>query len=114
MAYYALTEAPEAPLVFNFTNSSYAEIKPVGDIFDPDQKFLFEEINLDEWNRTYTYILRRIVYQNGTAQSEYWPKFVDWYKATHSHGNMAVWSSDNDCLRKCQYFAPCSLCNYFC
>merc|ERR1712187_635084 len=86
MAYYAFNNAPDAPLVFRFENSSYASIVPVGGVFSGN--FGFEKINDNEWDRAdANYILRRIVKQDGSP-TEYWQKLLDWYP----RATFIVWS----------------------
>lgn len=109
MAYYAFDATPEDPLVFEFKNSSYAVIAPVGGVFG-DGVFEFKKINSNEWDRPdANYILRRIVNADGSA-GPFWQKFIDWYDGIQPEGKMLVWSSDSSCLRKCQYFLPCFMC----
>jgi len=112
MFYYAFDAEPDSALVFNFTNSSYAQIVPVGGVFDGF--FGFDKINDDEWDRPdANYILRRIVAEDG-SEGPFWQKFIDWYDGIQPEGNVLVWSSDSSCLRRCQYFMPCFMCNLFC
>jgi len=112
MAYYAFDAQPDSPLVFNFKNSSHAQIVPVGGVFDGF--FGFDKISDNEWDRPdANYILRRIVAGDG-SQGPFWNKFIEWYDGIQPEGKILVWSSDNGCLRKCQYFMPCSICNRFC
>lgn len=113
MAYYAFDAAPDSALVFNFTNSSYATIEPVGGVFD-DTVFGFKKINENEWDRPdANYILRRIVSADG-SKGPFYDKFIEWYDGIEPEGKILVWSSDNGCLRKCQYFMPCFMCNLIC
>lgn len=112
MFYYAFDAQPDSPLVFNFTNSSGATIIPVGGVFDGT--FGFNKITDDEWDRPdANYVLRRIVNGDGT-EGPFWQKFIDWYDGIDPDGKVLVWSSDNGCLRRCQYFMPCFACNLIC
>jgi len=112
MAYYAFDATAESPLTFNFTNSSSASIIPVGGVFNGN--FGFHKINDNEWDRPdANYILRRIVDGDG-SEGPFWQKFVDWYDGIEPTGKVLVWSSDSDCLRRCQYFAPCFVCGAVC
>jgi len=113
MAYYAVDAKPDSPLVFNFTNKTSARIIPVGGV-NSGKTFGFQKISDNEWDRPdANYVLRRIVNADGTA-GPFWKKFKDWYKVIAPNGRMLVWRSDSDCLRKCQYFAPCFLCDAIC
>jgi hypothetical protein len=112
VAYYMWTTTPDSGHQYNFTNSSYADIVPVAGVFG-DAIFGFKNINDNEWDRVGTYVLRRIVSADGEA-TRFWPKFEKWYKETFPHGKMIVLSSNNNCLRKCQYLLPCFMCDLFC
>jgi hypothetical protein len=110
--YYTMTsEGAEHPLVFNFQNSSSAKIVPIAGVFDGE--FGFEKISKDEWDRTDTYILRRILNADGNP-TRFWDKFLTWYKGLYPSERIMVWRSDNDCLRTCQYFSPCFVCEAIC
>merc|ERR1712187_174410 len=92
MAYYAFDAEPDTPLVFNFTNSSYAKITPVGAVFSGF--FGFEKINEDEWDRPdANYTLRRVVNADGSA-GPFLQNLSDWYP----HMEFLGWSSDNGCV----------------
>jgi len=114
--YYSLTSSVDTPHDFHFENSSYADIAPVAAVFG-DNAFGFRRIGgvgTDEWDRVDTYILRRIIYGNGTAHPVFWPKFLQWYKSVWPDGQILVYSSDSDCMRRCQYFALCIFCDMIC
>merc|ERR1712232_670919 len=111
MAYYAFDSTSDAEQVFNFTNSSYADIVPIASVFSG--VFGFEKINEDEWDRVDTYVLRRIVAPNGSA-TRFWPKFETWYREAFPSGRQLVWTSPSNCLRRCQYLLPCFMCGIFC
>mmetsp|Transcript_114771 Transcript_114771/g.203309 ORF Transcript_114771/g.203309 Transcript_114771/m.203309 type:complete len:263 (+) Transcript_114771:92-880(+) len=112
IAYYSLTESPEVEHNFSFVNSTYASIIPIADVFG-STLFGFKYIDKDAWDRVDTYILHRVVAANGSA-GPYWDKFIDWYTTLYPSGRMLVYSSDNGCMRKCQYFLPCFACGMFC
>jgi len=113
IAYYMLTTTPETTHLYEFTDSSYANIVPVAGVFG-DGVFGFRKTNdSNEWDRVDTYKLHRIVSANGTA-TELWPKFEKWYLENFPDGRMIVVSSDNNCLRRCQYFLLCFMCDWFC
>jgi hypothetical protein len=113
MAYYAFDSDPLSSLDFNFTNSSYARINPVGAVFG-DGYFGFKKINKDEWDRPdANYILRRIVNADG-SEGQFWDKFIKWYDGIQPEGKVLIWSSDSGCQRKCQYFMPCFACDFIC
>lgn len=117
MAYYAFTSNPDEKQQFQFKNSTYADIIPVGDVFkvsDENAKFGFKYMNANEWDRVDTYVLRRIIYGNGTAHPQFWPKFVDWYKETWPDTDVIVRGTNNHCLRICANLAPCFLCTAIC
>lgn len=113
IAYYALTTMPDDGHDFNFANSSYANIIPVADVFGNDTIFGFKKINKDEWDRVGTYILRRVINPDGSA-GPFWHKFLKWYKDSFPSERVVVFSSDNGCKRKWQYFLPCFMCNLIC
>lgn len=111
-AYYAFDALPRTPLVFRFVNSSYANIVPISGVFSGD--FGFEQINQDEWDRADAgYVLRRIVNADG-SQGPFYTKFIEWYASLVASEELVVWSSDDGCLRRCQYYFLCGVCNYIC
>lgn len=109
--YYSMTAPPEETHDFKFKNSSYADIVPVADVISGE--FGFKKMNADEWDRVDTYVLRRVIKVDG-AKGPYWQKFRDWYQENYPSGRVIVYSSDNGCLRKCQYFFFCWFCNIVC
>lgn len=116
MAYYAFDAKPESPLTFTFTSDAKATIDPVGGVFEAGghQLFYFNKISNNEWDRPdANYVLRRIVEADGSP-GPFWENFTTWYDAIQPTGNVLVWSSDNGCVRRCQYFMPCILCNALC
>lgn len=115
MAWYEFETNSDAVHVFNFTNSSSATIDPVSATFGKDPTlFHFDKIDDDQWSRPDAhYILQRIVKADGSA-GPYWQQFLTWYKGQFGDGKMVVWSSDSDCLRRCQFFLPCFACNRIC
>jgi hypothetical protein len=108
--YYMWTTFPEETHVYNFTNNTYADIVPVAGVISG--LFGFKNINANEWDRVETYTLRRIVDGEGKP-TKFWPKFEKWYPEQFPSGSMVVVSSDNGCLRRCQYILPCFMC-FFC
>mmetsp|Transcript_100468 Transcript_100468/g.199493 ORF Transcript_100468/g.199493 Transcript_100468/m.199493 type:complete len:271 (-) Transcript_100468:273-1085(-) len=113
VAYYALTEPATPKHEFEFANNSYANIVPLADVFDDNNIFGFSYLGKNEWDRVDTYILRRVVYGNGTA-TPFWDEFLNWYTNLFPNGRIIVQVSDNQCLRRCQYFLLCSMCNLIC
>jgi len=112
--YYSMTSEPEELHAYRFTNSTHAEIVPVGDIYG-ESTFGFEDMeSKDEWDRVDSYTLHRIIDANGVAQPDFWPKFLAWYKGLYPDGKMLVYSSNSACLRRCQYFLPCFACSALC
>lgn len=115
VAYYAFTSSVDTQQVFHFFNKSYAEIVPIAkELFEG--KFIFEDGNdWDDhsWNRGTSYTLRRVIQQSGNA-TVYWQKFLDFYKDAQPDGMMIAYSSNNGCLRRCQYFLPCGACDIIC
>ena len=114
MLFYSFTSSAEATHDFFFFNKTYAEIRPVAGAVFGDNPFPMRFINDDEWDRVGSYILRRVVYGDGTPHPVFWPKFLDWYRTTYPGRNIVTRSTNNDCLRKCQYLAPCSICRPIC
>jgi len=112
MFYYAFDAHVESEAIFQFQNSSYANIVPVGGVFSGD--FGFDKINDDEWDRPdANYVLRRVVNGDGT-EGPFWQKFITWYDGQQENGKMLVWNDDSDCWRRCQYFLPCFMCGAIC
>eukprot|EP00929_Paragymnodinium_shiwhaense_P120463 TRINITY_DN92415_c0_g1_i1.p2 TRINITY_DN92415_c0_g1~~TRINITY_DN92415_c0_g1_i1.p2 ORF type:complete len:163 (-),score=14.52 TRINITY_DN92415_c0_g1_i1:419-907(-) len=112
--YYSMTSVPEEHHIYEFKNSSYADIVPVGDVYG-DSKFGFKELaDPNEWDRVDAYTLRRIILPNGTAHPEFWPKFVSWYTDLQPDGRMLVYSTSDLCMRRCQYFFTCTICGWIC
>mmetsp|Transcript_31938 Transcript_31938/g.73661 ORF Transcript_31938/g.73661 Transcript_31938/m.73661 type:complete len:270 (-) Transcript_31938:305-1114(-) len=115
MMYYAFISSAEATHDFYFQNSTYASIDAVSDtVFGADGSFPITYINDDEWARGNDYILRRIIYEDGTPHPRFWPKFINWFYSTFPAGKIVTSSSNSDCLRRCQYLAPCVLCKAIC
>mmetsp|Transcript_107061 Transcript_107061/g.149306 ORF Transcript_107061/g.149306 Transcript_107061/m.149306 type:complete len:265 (+) Transcript_107061:63-857(+) len=114
MMFYAFTSYAEETHDFFFTNKTYADIDATSDLVFGDGTFPMSKINEDEWDRVNSYVLRRIVYGDGTPHPVFWPKFLDWYKSTFPGLGIAVMSSNNDCIRRCQYVAPCFVCQPLC
>jgi len=86
----------------------------VGGVFDQSSLFGFHKINDNEWDRPdANYVLRRIVAADG-SEGPFWQKFITWYDGIQPEGKVLVWSSDSSCMRKCQYFLPCFMCNAVC
>ena len=111
---YDQQPAKEETHDFFFTNKTYADIDATSDLVFGDGTFPMSKINEDEWDRVNSYVLRRIVYGDGTPHPVFWPKFLDWYKSTFPGLGIAVMSSNNDCIRRCQYVAPCFVCQPLC
>ncbi|OLP95951.1 hypothetical protein AK812_SmicGene21891 [Symbiodinium microadriaticum] len=88
MLFYAFTEVAEATHDFWFSNKTYADIDATSDLVFGDGTFPMSKINEDEWDRVNSYVLRRIVYGDGTPHPVFWPKFLDWYKSTFPGANV--------------------------
>ena len=114
MAYYAFFSNVMTPSTFRFQNSTSANILPVSGIFENWGTFGFHKINNNEWDRPdASNIMRRIINADG-SKGPFWQKFTEWYTSVHPNGNMLVWSSDRNCLRRCQYLMPCGMCKHVC
>mmetsp|Transcript_22640 Transcript_22640/g.51002 ORF Transcript_22640/g.51002 Transcript_22640/m.51002 type:complete len:270 (+) Transcript_22640:62-871(+) len=115
MLWYAFSSSAEATLDFYFQNRTYADIDAISDaVFGETASFPFTYINDDEWARGSDYVLRRIIYEDGTPHPRFWPKFINWFYSTFPAGKIVTSSSNSDCLRRCQYLAPCVLCKAIC
>mmetsp|Transcript_36682 Transcript_36682/g.87624 ORF Transcript_36682/g.87624 Transcript_36682/m.87624 type:complete len:264 (-) Transcript_36682:182-973(-) len=115
MMHYAFTSFAEEAQEFFFQNKTFANIGVIAEeAWGEGSTFPMEKINEDEWDRVGSYVLRRIVYGDGSPHPVFWPKFLNWYKTTFPGYSIAVWSSNNDCIRRCQYFAPCFICQHVC
>ncbi|CAJ1461689.1 unnamed protein product [Effrenium voratum] len=113
MAFYSFTSFVEETHDFRFFNDSFAEIAPVSEaVFSED--FLFTKINADEWDRGGVYIMRRVIYEDGTPHPQFWQKFLDWYYTIQPNGKMLVYSTNNQCIRRCEYLMPCFVCTAIC
>jgi len=111
-ATYAFEALPRTPLEFRFMNNSYAHIKPISSVFVGN--FGFKKINEDEWDRADSgYVLRRVVNADGT-EGPFYQKFLAWYARNVRSEEIIVWSSDSACLRRCQYYFLCAMCDRIC
>lgn len=113
MGWYNFISTVDETHDFMFVNSSYAEIDPVDETTFGDNIFPFEKISDDEWLRE-VYVLRRIIYEDGTPHPVQWQRFLDWYYTTWPSGQMVVYTTNNQCIRRCEFLLPCFICKSIC
>lgn len=113
MGYYNFISTVDATHDFHFVNSSFASITPVDEVTF-GAEFGFKKISIDEWNRGDVYILRRIIYEDGTPHPVQWRRFLDYYYGLQPDGMLVVYTTNNQCLRRCEFLLPCFICTSIC
>jgi len=111
-SYYAFSATVDTSMYTKWYNSSYGAITPVTEEFGED--FHFEKLTENTWDRRPSYILRRVVFGNGTAHPEFWPKFTEFLKTQQADSMLIAWATNSDCQRKCQVVFSCRFCSLFC
>jgi len=116
MGWYNFISTVDETHDFAFENSSYAIIDPVDETtFNTVgyTEFGFSKIDDDSWFRD-AYTLRRIIYEDGTPHPVQWQRFLDYYYNLQPNGMMVVYSTNNQCIRRCEYLLPCFICTKIC
>eukprot|EP00434_Breviolum_minutum_P004532 symbB.v1.2.003996.t1/scaffold208.1/size268109/3 len=113
MGYYNFISTVDETHDFHFVNSSFASITPVDEVTF-GAEFGFKKISIDEWNRGDVYILRRIIYEDGTPHPVQWRRFLDYYYGLQPDGMLVVYTTNNQCLRRCEFLLPCFICTSIC